>query len=263
MEITIDFTKSAQENADVYYKKSKKHAQKRAGAEQAIKKLEKRLKGAAAPTKSVKRDVIETVKKEWYEKFHWFFTSKRMLVIGGKDAQQNDLLNSKHFEEMDLFFHANIFGASVMILKGGADADKESKEEAAQFAACYSSAWKEGLTVVDVYSVRRNQVSKSTGKGAIAAGSFLLKGEREWYRNMALSLVFFKKESRLNAVPEICLYRLKERGEAPDEYVIVRHGREKKSDAARKILDALDLSDMDALMQQLPSGTFSIRKYGE
>ena len=44
MEIEIDFTKSAQENANDYYKKSKKLALKKEGAEKAIKDLEKKLK---------------------------------------------------------------------------------------------------------------------------------------------------------------------------------------------------------------------------
>ncbi len=256
MRITIDFTKSAQENADIYYKKSKKLAQKKAGAEQAIKKLEKRLKGAAAPVRSVKREMVEAAKREWYEKFHWFFTSKRMLAIGGRDAQQNDLLNSKYFEDRDLFFHANIFGASVTILKEGVDADKESKEETAQFAACYSSAWKEGLTAVDVYSVRRNQVSKSTSKGFIATGSFLLKGEREWYRNVSLSLVFFVKDGRLNVAPETSFYRFA--GDSHVGRVLVRQGRLQKSDAAKKIASTLDFHDIDTIMQQLPPGSFKI-----
>ncbi|HUC38716.1 MAG TPA: NFACT RNA binding domain-containing protein, partial [Candidatus Acidoferrum sp.] len=208
MKITIDTTKSAQENADYFYKRSKKLIQKKAGAEHAINDLEKRLSQAATATAKSQKKRIEIKEKEWYEKFHWFFTSNNMLVIGGRDAQQNELLNSKHFEDKDLFFHANIFGASVTILKDGANSAKEDREEAAQLAACYSSAWKEGLNVVDVYAMRREQVSKSTSKGSIASGSFLLSGEREWFRNVPLSLVFFVKEGRLFAVPEMAFYRM-------------------------------------------------------
>ncbi len=256
MRITIDFTKSAQENADLLYKKSKKLAQKRIGAEEAIKQLEKRLRNATAVTKTIKAERVRVAEKEWYEKFHWFFTSENMLVIGGRDAQQNEQLNSRHFDENDLFFHANIFGASVTILKNGTSASKESKEEAAQFAACYSSAWKEGQPVVDVYTMRRNQVSKSTSKGSISAGSFLLSGEREWYRNVSLSLVFFIKDGRLNVAPEASFYR--SASDSRVSHVLVRQGRLQKSDAAKKIASALDIHDIDTIMQQLPAGTFRV-----
>jgi predicted ribosome quality control (RQC) complex YloA/Tae2 family protein len=260
MKITIDFTKSAQENADYFYKRSKKLTQKKAGAEAAIINLEKRLKAAKTVTETTQKKRIIVTEKKWYQKFHWFYTSGGLLVIGGRDAQQNELLNSRHFEDNDLFFHANIFGAAVTILKDGVKASKEAKEETAQFAACYSSAWKEGLPAVDVYAMRRNQVSKSSSKGSISSGSFLLSGEREWYKNTGLSLVLFVKDEKLNANPEICFYRLKEAGKAPDTYVLVKQGKIKKSDAAKKISKSLDFPDIDTIMQQLPAGEFRIVK---
>ncbi len=258
MKITIDFTKSAQENADYFYSRSKKLAQKRLGAEQAIKQLERRLKAASAVVKTAKPPAIKAIAKEWYEKFHWFFTSERMLVIGGRDAQQNEMLNSRHFDDKDLFFHANIFGASVVILKNGADAGMESREEAAQFAACYSSAWKEGQPVVDVYAMRRSQVSKSTSKGSISSGSFLLTGEREWHRGIQLSLVLSVAGGRLSVMPEKAFYKLKESGAQPSVYVLAKQGNMKKSDAAKKIASALQFHDIDSIMQQLPPGSFKI-----
>ncbi|MCL4389344.1 NFACT RNA binding domain-containing protein [Candidatus Marsarchaeota archaeon] len=260
MQIKIDFTKSAQDNADDYYKKAKRLAQKKLGAEKAIKMLEKRMASSVpAPAKNTAglRKMVST-QKEWYEKFHWFFTSDGMLAVGGRDARQNELLNSRHFENGDLFFHANIFGASAVILKNGERADAKAKEETAQFAACYSSAWKESLPIVDVYAMKREQVSKSTAMGAISTGSFVMKGEREWYRGITLSLVFFVKEGRLNAVPEMCFYRMKEKGGASDSYVLVKEGRVTKSDAAKSICRALGYGSADIVMQQLPAGAFSV-----
>lgn len=253
MRIAIDYTKSAQENADAYYNKAKKLAQKQAGARLAIKRLEKRLKGMKARAAKPEEPAGITPGREWYEKFRWFYTSENMLVIGGRDAHQNELLNSRHFDEGDLFFHANIFGASVMILKGGIKAGAESREEAAQFAACYSSAWKEGQPIVDVYAMRRDQVSKSTSKGSIGTGSFLLSGEREWYRDTPLSLVFYVKNGRPAVVPEISFYRSAQKG---IPRVLVREGSMQKPDTAKKIAGHLGIRDLDWLMQQLPAGTF-------
>ncbi len=261
MKITIDFTKSAQENADSFYKKGKRLVQKRAGAELAIKRLEKRL--AEAKTHSIrvpKPKAVVSAQKEWYEKFHWFFTSDNMLVIGGRDAHQNEQLNSKHFDDNDLFFHANIFGASVTILKDGTKAPKEAREEAAQFAACYSSAWKEMQPVVDVYAMRRGQVTKSTSKGSIATGSFLLSGEREWYKDVAPSLVFFAKDGRPNVAPEAAFYRSKH--EPSEGRVLVKEGKMQKSDAAKKIAASLGVNEIDTIMQQLPAGTFKVEPKG-
>ncbi len=256
MEIEIDFTKSAQENANEYYKKSKKLALKKTGAEKAIRELEERL-GEARKSNAEKKErrIVKVTKKEWYEKFHWFFTSNNMLAIGGRDAHQNELINSRHFDEKDIFFHADIFGAPVFVLKGGASADRETREEVAEFAACYSSAWKEGLHTIDVYAMRREQVSKSSSKGPLGTGSFLLSGEREWYRNMQLSFVILVKGGKLHAIPKAAFDKMDKEG---IPFAVVTQGNHKKSDAAKKIASKLKYGDIDEIMRALPVGGFRI-----
>jgi len=254
LEIEIDFTKSAQENANEYYKKSKKLLQKKAGAEEAVKELEKKLAALKETTTKKAKRIIKTVKQEWYEKFHWFFASNGMLAIGGRDAHQNELINSRYFEEGDLFFHADIFGASPVILKEGESAVKEIRSEAAEFSASYSSAWKEGLHTVDVYAMKRSQVSKSTSRGSLGTGSFLLSGERDWYRSVKLSLIMYVKDERLHVVPESTFRKLNENA----KYAKVSQGNYKKSDAAKKVMSKLGYNDADVVMRQLPAGTFRI-----
>ncbi len=255
MEIEIDFTKSAQENANEYYKRSKKLAQKEIGAEKAVRDLEKRLSEMRASAKKPEKRIVNVAKREWYEKYHWFYTSNGMLAIGGRDAHQNELMNSRHFEDNDLFFHADIFGASVVLLKDGTSAPKEIKEEVAEFAACYSSAWKEGQRTVDVYAMKRNQVSKSNSKGSLGTGSFLMSGEREWYRNIELCLVAFMKEGRLNTVPQKTFKKINDSNIA---HVKIVQGNYKKSDAAKKVAAKLGYDDLDVIMRQLPAGSFKI-----
>jgi predicted ribosome quality control (RQC) complex YloA/Tae2 family protein len=256
MELEIDFTKSAQENANEYYKRSKRLLQKKKGAEKAIKDLEEKLEEARKNAKKEpERRLIKSVKREWYERFHWFFTSNGMLAIGGRDAHQNELLNSRYFEDKDLFFHADIFGAPVFILKDGSAADRATREEVAEFAACYSSAWKEGLRTIDVYAMKRNQVSKSSSKGSLGTGSFLLSGERDWYRSMQLSLVMLVKEGKLHTIPKATFEKEKTEGM---QLVKVTQGNYRKSDAAKKIAAKLGYSDIDAIMRQLPTGSFRI-----
>lgn len=256
MDVRIDFTKSAQENANDYYNRAKKLSAKREGAAKAVKDLERSLEAAIErQANKEKRKVIRQRERKWYEKFHWFLTSEGKLVIGGRDAKQNELINSRHFEDNDLFFHANIFGASVTILKDGRDSNESTRKEVAQFAASYSSAWKESMQSIDVYAMRREQVSKSTGKGSLATGSFLLSGEREWFRNTALGLAMFSREDVLNVVPLNALHGIEFEGSAAE----ITIGRDKKSDAAKKIAKIIGHADIDEIMQQLPAGAFHVK----
>lgn len=256
MEIEIDFTKSAQENANEYYKKSKKLVLKKAGAEKAVLELQGKLSEARkGATKKPEKLVLKVVKREWYEKFHWFFTSNNMLAIGGRDAHQNEMLNSRHFEDNDLFFHADVFGADVVILKEGLQAERTIKEEVAQFAVSYSSAWKDGMRTADVYAMKRSQVSKSSSKGSLGTGSFLLSGERDWYRNVQLSLVLFVIDDKIHAVPELTFKKL---GNDKLLHVVVSQGNYRKSEIAKKISAKLNYKDIDSVMRCLPAGSFRI-----
>ena len=257
MEIEIDYTKSAYENAGHYYDRAKKLGQKQRGAAKALENLKAQLEEARERSErkeEVKVSVI--LKKEWYERFHWLRTSNGMIAVGGRDASQNETLNSKYFTDADLFFHADIFGAAVFILKDGTKAPKDIRDEVAHFAACYSSAWKQGLRVIDVYSMRREQVTKSTQKGSLGTGSFMLKGEREWYRNSPLELMLFvDKGGTLNLAPRIAFERM-----ALDcGYAVALQGRDKKSDAAKKISKIIGFRDLDQIVRELPAGEFSVR----
>ncbi|MEM3841489.1 MAG: NFACT RNA binding domain-containing protein [Candidatus Micrarchaeaceae archaeon] len=252
MELELDYNMSAQDNANAYYTKAKRLMQKKDGAQKAVEELKRRLaqeSEGAAP----KKNIVIKRRLEWYEKFNWFFTSGGKLVIGGRDAQQNEIINSRHFGNEDLFFHADIHGASVTVMKEGVSSEARDREEAAQFAASFSRGWQEGLNSVDVYCMRREQVSKSTGKGSLGTGSFLLSGEREWYRNVPLLLACGVKGSVFHVVPEIASATL-----APGKILHISQGRKKKSDAAKLIATLLNYDDVDYIMQHMPNGNFNI-----
>jgi hypothetical protein len=126
----------------------------------------------------------------WYERFRWFHTSDGFLVVGGRNADQNEELVKKYTERGDLFFHAQAHGAPVTILKatGPSEAARDvdipdsSREEAAQFAVSYSSVWKAGQFAGDVYMVTPDQVSKTPESGEyIEKGSFVVRGDRTYY----------------------------------------------------------------------------------
>ena len=56
-------------------------------------------------------------KKEWFEKFRWFFTSDNMLVIAGRDATTNEIVVKKHTDKHDLIFHTEMAGSPFGVFK--------------------------------------------------------------------------------------------------------------------------------------------------
>jgi predicted ribosome quality control (RQC) complex YloA/Tae2 family protein len=261
MDVVIDFTKSAQENAESYFERSKKAKLKAEGALKSVEELRKKLH-ATEKQEEERKEIRLVEKREWYEKFNWFFTSSGLLAVGGRSADQNEELYAKHFEQQDLFFHAEIFGASVVILKNGTSADGKVKEEVAQFSASFSKAWENAQALVDVYCLKREQVTKSRNTGSLAKGSFVLKGEREWYRSTPLGLAAFveeigeegKKRKVVTVASErACKNRL------IHECLFIGLGNTKKSDAAKKIAQKLKYDNVDYIMQHLPAGPFSVK----
>jgi len=66
---------------------------------------------------NVMKDLNKNRKVFWFEKFLWFITSENYLVIGGRDAHQNEMLVKKYMDKGDMFFHCELHGAAVCILK--------------------------------------------------------------------------------------------------------------------------------------------------
>ena len=188
MNIKLNLTKTIQENASVYYDQAKETKKKREGLAKAIEETKKEMGLAEKEHHAKEKNIRIKKEKKWYEKYHWFFTSADKLTIGGRSAQQNDQLYAKHIEEKDLFFHADIQGASVFILKEGIDSSEPELKEVAQSAASFSNAWKNGNASVDVYAVRKDQLSKHASSGYVPTGGFAITGERKWFRNTSLGL---------------------------------------------------------------------------
>ena len=201
--IRLDARLNAQQNAARYFEEAKKFKAKAEGARKAIANTEAKLAKMPEFVEIVrpKIRVKETREKKWFEKFHFFTTSGGFLVVAGKDAKSNELLVARHMEPPDLFMHADITGTPATIIKDGQKASDEDMKEAAQFSACYSSAWKNGLHAVDVYAALPTQVSKQSHGEYVGKGGFMIYGERRWFRNMPLKLVLAVREERAFAVP--------------------------------------------------------------
>jgi len=255
MKITLDWRKTVQENANHCYSLAKELAKKQEGARRAINETDGQLAQAhekkAAATESKAQPIMRR-KREWFEKFRWFYTSGGKLVIAGRDAKQNDLLVSKMMDDSDLFFHADIQGAPATILKGGKGAGEEEKGEAAQFAASHSSAWKTGAAAVDVYAVGKEQLAKHAQGGFVGAGGFAITGEREWFRDTPLGIAMGEKDGAVLCFPE-------RHPDSKKMKIDVRMGFVEKGKAAKMIAHLLNAS-IDEVLAALPSGKFAVKE---
>jgi len=253
VKVPLDIGRSAQENAAGYYERAKKFREKAEGVERAIDNTKEELEKFESVAE--KRPKIRR-KAQWYEKFHWFISSDGFLVIGGRDAEQNEQLFSRYFEDADIFLHADIHGAPFTIVKNGCGAPEKTVEEAAQFAGSYSSAWKEGLGSVDVYAARKEQVSKHSHGEYVPKGGFMIKGDRKWFKNIELKMYIGVTESGVECIPALC-------GNSRfTSYTEIKPGGVGKSDLSKKLFRLLSdkLSeekmnwDEEDILRALPPG---------
>ena len=204
VEITLDFLKTGSENASAMYKQAKKSESKIPGAQKKIDELNERIKKMEEGYEElVQREkvMIEKRKKEWFEKFHWFKSSDGHLVIAGKDQRTNLELVKKYLEKDDLFLHAEIHGAAVVIIKSeGKPIPQSTIDEAAIFSVSYSKAWKDGVSTADTFWVNPDQVSFSAPSGEyLAKGSFIIKGSKNIIKNVPLEIGVYPVVQEKNA----------------------------------------------------------------
>lgn len=263
MRIRLNITKNVHENAAAYYSEAKEAREKIKGVEKAIvetkKEIEHAKKEQAAEEKKRADETKVARKKAWYEKFHYFFTGggnpelgtgNGKLVIGGRSADQNDLAYKTYFDAEDLFFHADIQGGAACILKNGIAAGENELLEVAQFAASFSNAWKNGNAAVDVYCVKKEQVSKHATGGFIAKGAFAIVGERKWFRKTELKLKIGVAEGIATVLPANSSKRI-------EKEIFIVPGVEEKGAVVKKLVKLLGVHP-DDVQNLLPAGRSKI-----
>ena len=258
--LTLDLTKTIDENAAVYFEKAKKTKKKIAGAESALaenlKKLsqleEKREKALAEKSK---QEEFKERKKEWYEKFRWFISSDGFLVIGGRDATSNEVVIKKHAEANDLVFHTDMAGSPFFVVKSeNKQIGDKTKEETADATCTFSTAWKLGLQTTSVFYVAPEQVSKKTKSGEyMGKGAFMIYGKTNYINNNVNLAVGITKNKQVMAGP---IDAVKSNCEGR---VVLVQGNEKASSVAKYIQHKIGGS-MDEIIRALPSGGFKIKK---
>ncbi|NYZ75144.1 DUF814 domain-containing protein [Candidatus Micrarchaeota archaeon] len=251
MKIELNPRLSARENVARYYNEAKEFKRKRERIKTAMTELKARVAALekASVQEAAKKPAVRVKtarEKQWFEKFRWLNTSNGFLALAGRDAKQNELLVAKHLEDGDLFFHADVHGAPATILKKGQDAPEEDLRECAEFAAAYSSAWKAGHGAADVYCVKPDQVSKYSHGEYVAKGGFMIRGERKWFRGVALKLRIAAEEGRPVVKPSSAAG------------VQVLPGSGKKAVVAEAVKKRLGLTSSDEVISLLPNGDSEI-----
>jgi predicted ribosome quality control (RQC) complex YloA/Tae2 family protein len=216
--IDLDVSMGVEKNADRIYTEAKRVEEKKEGALEAIENTREKLEAVkqrrdeweASDEEADDEDEDDEEKADvdwlsrssipvrqqdkWYDRFRWFETSDGFLVIGGRNADQNEEIVKKYLNKHDLFFHTQAHGGPVTFIKAtgpseparDVDIPEQSRKEAAQFAVAYSSIWKEGRFADDAYMVGADQVSKTPESGEyVEKGSFVIRGDRTYYDDVA------------------------------------------------------------------------------
>lgn len=255
MKVELDCRKTAFQNAQDYFEKSKKARKKIEGLKKAMLMLKSRA--SESERGPIKKGLQRRRKREWFEKFNWFISSDGLLCIAGRDRQSNEMVVKKHMQESDLYFHADIQGSAHCVLKTQDNvASEATMKECAIFAAVHSKAWNEKLSSTDVYCVLPSQVSKSAPSGeALASGAFMIYGERKWFRKTPLNYAIGARQNNegisllagpLSAVKANCT-----------AFVEIVQGKKSRGEAAKTVRALLAKKtgtefDLDEIIALLP-----------
>ena len=234
------------------------------------KKLDKLKNKANLDTKEIL--VEEVRKKNWYERYRWFFTSDGMLAIGGRDAPSNSAVVRKHLEKNDRIFHGDIFGSPFFILKDAENPPASSMNEVAHATVCFSRAWREGMHGLSAFWVYPDQVKKSAPSGQfLPKGSFTIEGKRNFVNIPSLKLA-------VGIIPQEDYYLLTSGPPEPIKknslcYAIIEPHGSDMVDVAKKIkMEFSKLEEeiakkisIDDFVRALPAGQSQIKEvsYGD
>ena len=214
--VTVDVSMGVEKNADRLYTEAKRIEGKKEGALAAIEDTREELEAVRKRKEAWEADDADDDEESddeggedvdwlsrasipvrqpehWYERFRWFETSDGFLVVGGRNADQNEALVKKYLSKHDRFLHAQAHGGPVTVIKASGPSEPSNPvdfpdstlEEAAGFAVSYSSVWKDGRHAGDAYMVTPEQVSKTPESGEyIEKGGFVIRGDRTYFRDV-------------------------------------------------------------------------------
>ncbi len=189
--IEINPRSPLQSIASTLFNEAKKQSNAVPTIEDQMKRTEKRIARLQGQSRGQEEAAgfQEIVKRAWFQRYRWFFTSDNMIAIGGRDSSSNSAVIRKHLEKNDRVFHAEIFGSPFFILKNSADATAAGLNEVAHATVCFSRAWREAMYGMSSYWVLPEQIKKAAPSGQfLPKGSFIVDGQRNFVRVASLKL---------------------------------------------------------------------------
>ncbi|KAF6228332.1 hypothetical protein HO133_008062 [Letharia lupina] len=198
--VDIDLALSPWSNARQYYEQKRSAAVKEQktlqSSEKALKSTEKKISADLKKGLKQEKEVMRPQRKAiWFEKFVYFISSEGYLVLGGKDAQQNEILYKRYLKKGDVYIHADLHGAASVIVKNKLGMSESpvppsTLSQAGTLAVATSSAW-DSKAVMSAWWVDANQVSKTAPTGEfLPTGSFVIRGHKNFLPPAQLLLGF-------------------------------------------------------------------------
>ncbi|KAF4124718.1 protein of unknown function (DUF3441) [Geosmithia morbida] len=178
-------------NAREYYGERKmaaiKQEKTQLAASMALKNSEQKIAADLKKGLKQEKDLLQPIRRlMWFEKFFWFISSDGYLVIGAKDGTQSEIMYKRHLRKGDVYCHADLSGASVVVIKNNpktpdAPIPPATLSQAGSLVVCTSEAW-DSKAGMGVWWVNAEQVSKSAAtKGDyLPLGVFNIGGEKNF-----------------------------------------------------------------------------------
>jgi predicted ribosome quality control (RQC) complex YloA/Tae2 family protein len=208
----------------------------------------------------------QTSQRRWFQSYRWFFTSEKLLAVGGRDAGSNSLLVRRKMEETDLVFHTEDPGSPFFLLKGGRGAGGQSIDETAIGTVSFSRAWREGLSSADAFFVSPDQVKLGAPSGMyLARGAFMVEGQRTYVKGVRLRLCV--GVTLLDGRPVACSGPKTSLLKYCPLMVEIEPGHFPVSDAAKKVRSLFvnhseelrPVPDIDEIVRVMPPGKSSVK----
>ncbi|RYP46388.1 hypothetical protein DL768_007405 [Monosporascus sp. mg162] len=198
--IDINLGLSPWGNAREYYEEKKVAAVKQEKtvmqSEIALKSAEQKIAAELKKGLKLEKPTLQPIRRQmWFEKFTWFVSSDGYIVLGGKDASQNEMLYRRYLRKGDIYVHADLHGAASVVIKNNpktpdAPIPPSTLSQAGSLAVCSSSAW-DSKAVMSAWWVNADQVSKSAPTGEyLSTGSFMVRGKKNFLPPAQLLLGF-------------------------------------------------------------------------
>ncbi|GME41190.1 Ribosome quality control complex subunit 2 [Neofusicoccum parvum] len=198
--IDIDLGLTPWANAKIYFDQKKTAAAKEErtleASQKALKSTQKKIEADLKKGLKQEKELLRPVRKQfWFEKFMYFISSDGYLVLGGKDAQQNEILYRRYLKKGDIYVHADLNGAASVIIKNNpstpdAPIPPSTLSQAGNLAVSTSTAW-DSKAVMSAWWVNADQVSKTAPNGEyLTTGGFIINGKKNFLPPAQLLLGF-------------------------------------------------------------------------